>query len=218
MNKIDFGLPQAVVVKGAIYDTMDPQYLREELLEIDLPDGLTISVGWEPHCDPSGSFRIVLFKDYWTDNRIEYRAKDLAEAIDTIRWLAVATYVDWNFILPPQWHAHVEFSALAMSPHVERMDSTQVVIELLDGFVVKVDWVQKLSRYVVTLLSGGIDNSTYVAAETCKDHIEVIHVVKAFGNRAQSRSSEDLTTDSAAGQTFEWRPAQSNSQCAVATR
>lgn len=65
MKPIDLDFGPDVVVKGAIYDTDDPAYLREDLLEIDLPSGLTISVGWEPHRDPNGHFHVRVFRDQW---------------------------------------------------------------------------------------------------------------------------------------------------------
>ena len=85
MTPIDLQLSPGAIVKGAIYDSMDPRFLREDLLEIDLPSGLTISVGWVPHCDPSGAFQIVLFHEYWAEKKNEYQTRSLDKALDIVR-------------------------------------------------------------------------------------------------------------------------------------
>ncbi|MGC1274009.1 MAG: hypothetical protein WBC44_09905 [Planctomycetaceae bacterium] len=84
---LDFG--PDVVVKGAIFDTDNPAYLREDLLEIDLPSGLTISVGWEPHRDPDGSYHIRVFRGHWDDlhQNIDRRMKDREYLLRTLRYL-----------------------------------------------------------------------------------------------------------------------------------
>lgn len=87
MKPIDLKLDPAVVVKGAMYDSSDPRFLREDLLEIDLPSGLVIAVGWEPHCDPKGSYRIVLFRDFRTEVLEEFETKNLDDALRIIKEL-----------------------------------------------------------------------------------------------------------------------------------
>ena len=71
MNPIDLELPPDVVIKGCLFPTKEPAYLREDLLELDLPSGLSIDVGWYPEGDPSGAYRIVVFKDYWLNQKTE---------------------------------------------------------------------------------------------------------------------------------------------------
>lgn len=71
MKPIDLHLDDDVIVKGCLYPTKDPVYLREDLLEIDLPSGLTIDVGWYPEGDPEGKYRIVLFRGYWENQLLE---------------------------------------------------------------------------------------------------------------------------------------------------
>jgi len=88
MNPVDLRLNPAAIVKGTIYDSMEPRFLRESLLEIDLPSGLTIAAGWVPHCDPGGEFQIVLFHEYLTETKIEYRTRSLGKALEIIRTLA----------------------------------------------------------------------------------------------------------------------------------
>ena len=52
-----------LAIKGEIYDTQDPDVLLQDLLEIDLPRGRTIDVGWYPEHDPTGAYRIRMYED-----------------------------------------------------------------------------------------------------------------------------------------------------------
>ena len=88
MNPNDLQLDPSIVIRGAIYDSMDPRFLREDLLELDLPSGLTIAVGCVPHCDPQGTFRIVLFRDYWANKKEELETQNLDTALRMIRALS----------------------------------------------------------------------------------------------------------------------------------
>lgn len=70
MNRIIFNLPLDAGVKGAVYDTKDPAYLHEDLLEIELANGIFIDVGWYPHKDSMGCFVLSVFKEDW-DNLLQ---------------------------------------------------------------------------------------------------------------------------------------------------
>ncbi|HEY5311121.1 MAG TPA: hypothetical protein VIK18_01335 [Pirellulales bacterium] len=85
MAKIELNLGGDVKVRGTLYDKSDPNYLSEDMIEIDLPDGRTVEVGWLPDRDPSGSYRLTVFKDYW-DDTFQVFLEDgryVAELIDT---------------------------------------------------------------------------------------------------------------------------------------
>jgi hypothetical protein len=62
---IDLRLPPKALVKGALYNTYDLDYLSEDLLEITLESGLTIDVGWYPEGERPGAFQVVLFNEFW---------------------------------------------------------------------------------------------------------------------------------------------------------
>lgn len=62
MSAIQLNLPADVVVKGELEREFDPTDRDENVLEIDLPNGLTIDVGWYPELK---GFQIVVFRDYW---------------------------------------------------------------------------------------------------------------------------------------------------------
>ena len=88
MKPIDLQLGDDVIVKGCFYPTKDPVYLREDLLEIDLPSGLTIDVGWYPEGDPKGAYRIVVFQGYWVRQVIEpITTPETDRAVQVIRSL-----------------------------------------------------------------------------------------------------------------------------------
>ena len=90
MNLIDFGFDSSIKVLGVMRDTMEAKYLCEDMLEIDLPGGLTIGIGWEPHCDPSGAFHIALFRKYSTENVIApIITNEIQTAVSEIKRLAV---------------------------------------------------------------------------------------------------------------------------------
>src|SRR5665213_648822 len=66
MNTINLSfleMNSGVTVKGELFDSKNSIVLSEDLLEISLPSGRNIDVGWYPEHDPSGSYRITLYRD-----------------------------------------------------------------------------------------------------------------------------------------------------------
>jgi hypothetical protein len=61
----DLKLPRGILVKGGIPTSRDPADLVSDMVEIDLPDGTTLDVGWVPEHDPSGRYRLKLYRGYW---------------------------------------------------------------------------------------------------------------------------------------------------------
>ena len=108
MKPIDLHLGDDVIVKGNLYPTKDPVYLREDLLEIDLPSGVTIDVGWYPEGDPEGAYRIVVFKGYWVRQIIEpITTPETDRAVQVIRSLCSMfaaprlSFVDMSYTVRP---------------------------------------------------------------------------------------------------------------------
>lgn len=94
MKRIDLKLSELglgrIKVKGQLYATHDPIYLVQDILEIDLVNGISIDVGWHPESDPNGSFRIVVFQDFWRNQlRDPIRTTELFEVVDKVRSLVV---------------------------------------------------------------------------------------------------------------------------------
>jgi len=89
MDPIDLRLKRNVKVSGYIFPTKDPEYLREDLLQIDLPTGVKIDVGWYPDGDPNGEYQIVVFRESWDDPlTFPVRTQDTEWAVKWIRHLA----------------------------------------------------------------------------------------------------------------------------------
>lgn len=88
MNKVEFTFPESVVVRGALFTTTDPTYLVQDLLEIDLPNGITIDAGWYPESDPNGSFQLVVFKGYWENQlREPFETQSITELASEVNRL-----------------------------------------------------------------------------------------------------------------------------------
>ncbi len=68
MNTIPIPLPKGSTIRGQLQDRYDLADLDQDILEVGLPNGLTIDVGWYPQYDPDGQFRIVVFRDYWPNH------------------------------------------------------------------------------------------------------------------------------------------------------
>jgi hypothetical protein len=89
MTAIELVLPPDASVKGQLFYSYEPAYLLQDILEIDLSTGITIDVGWSPECDPSGSFRIVVFRDFWRNQlREPIHVKRISEVVETVQQLA----------------------------------------------------------------------------------------------------------------------------------
>jgi hypothetical protein len=89
MNPIDLRLGSEFVVRGAIFPTMNPSFLRETLLEIDRPSGDTIAVGWVPHKDPAGHFEVLVLDRDNGDVTEEYETRNLQALLSQIKKLTI---------------------------------------------------------------------------------------------------------------------------------
>jgi hypothetical protein len=72
MTPIDLNLPPGSTTNGELLSDYSQCVgrLSQDVLQIDLPTGQTIDVGWLPAFDPKGSFQIVVFEGDW-DNQLE---------------------------------------------------------------------------------------------------------------------------------------------------
>lgn len=88
-EKVSFSLPPGAVKKGVMFNTYEPAYLCEDMLEIDLPSGLTIDVGWCPEEDPKGSFRVVLYHEHWHNQAIPpILSQTIPDVVEIVEMLA----------------------------------------------------------------------------------------------------------------------------------
>jgi len=67
MTTVPLDLPKGVVVKGVLLREYLLEHMDQDIIEVDLPNGLTIDVGWFPEYDPRGQFRIVVYRDFRTN-------------------------------------------------------------------------------------------------------------------------------------------------------
>lgn len=81
---VDLGLPASVVVRGGLPRSQAPADLVGDMLEIDIPDGTTLEVGWEPEHDPGGWYRVVIFRGYWPAGEV-WRVSTQDEVVAMIR-------------------------------------------------------------------------------------------------------------------------------------
>jgi len=89
LETVSLKLPVGASVKGALYNTYDLDYLSEDLLEIDLPSGLTIDVGWYPEGERPGTFQVVIFKQFWQNQILPpIKTESLPELVRIIEMLA----------------------------------------------------------------------------------------------------------------------------------
>ena len=73
-----------VTVTGEVYDSMEPDFLLQDLVEVELPNGEIVDLGWYPEHDPTGQFRVVVF-DYQSMTRSEeHFTGDLATALNIV--------------------------------------------------------------------------------------------------------------------------------------
>ena len=91
MSEIYLNLPAGAIQKGSLHDDYEIEDLDQEILEIDLPIGLTIDVGWYPQFDRDGAFQIVVYRQFW-ENREWGRAHAKTPAAASRLVEAVAEY------------------------------------------------------------------------------------------------------------------------------
>jgi len=86
MTPINLALGQ-LVVRGQLFDEYpDASDLDQDILEVDLQNGLTVSVSWFPEYDPSGHFEINVYRQFWTNKvRPTVVASSPNEAAELVR-------------------------------------------------------------------------------------------------------------------------------------
>lgn len=68
---IDLQLPLHTQVRGALYHRRDPGWLTQDVMEVELSNGVVIDVGWYPEHDLSGTFVIRAFDGDWDKQLID---------------------------------------------------------------------------------------------------------------------------------------------------
>ncbi len=60
MITIPLSLDPKCKVIGALYESDDVRELSQDMLEIHLPSGVSIEVGWTPEADPNGAYEVLV--------------------------------------------------------------------------------------------------------------------------------------------------------------
>jgi hypothetical protein len=92
-----------------LYRTTHPDYLLEDLIQVELRTGICIDVGWYPARDPRGSYCVVVFDGTWDKQRrtvngirnfdemvsiVESIAKEFSRSITLASGTTSTVYVD----------------------------------------------------------------------------------------------------------------------------
>lgn len=89
MNLIPSIPASARTVINLLYDPQPDRLLIENILLVELSDGIAIDVGWYPHNDPNGSFRVTAYKDDWNNQLlpnpyVTTKPKEVAAIVETL--------------------------------------------------------------------------------------------------------------------------------------
>lgn len=78
--------PGVIDIRGELAVSAEPRDLTQDVLEIELDNGVFIDVGWYPEHDPHGQYHIRAFLECW-ENQITKRPIRVAsteEAIEVV--------------------------------------------------------------------------------------------------------------------------------------
>jgi hypothetical protein len=82
-----FNFPGATI-RGRLYRDAGATYLLGDVMQLILPTGFTIDVGWEDDGDLGGPFLIVVYQEFWEDHFVSLRAWDADEVAERLEQLA----------------------------------------------------------------------------------------------------------------------------------
>ncbi len=80
-------LPPGAVVRGFLY--ADPDHVNGlgDIMEIELPTGWTIDVGWDEDTRDE-PFRIVVYREYFGDRVVDFRVRRIDGIVSEVQRLA----------------------------------------------------------------------------------------------------------------------------------
>jgi len=74
-------------VKGELFADSPLEHLDEDILQVSLPNGLTVDVGWYPACDEDGAFKVVVYRGHWRNQLFKCATRDpraAAKAVESL--------------------------------------------------------------------------------------------------------------------------------------
>jgi hypothetical protein len=88
MKIVELGsLPPGTQVRGILYDDRAHIYGLGDVLEVELPTGLTIDVGWDEE-STEGRFRIAVYREYFGDRFVDFHVRDVVDVVIEVQRLA----------------------------------------------------------------------------------------------------------------------------------
>lgn len=92
MTPIDLRLPrgsEAKVIYNSLYAADAASHRTQDVLFLELGNGVFIDVGWYPDRDPAGSYRINVYREQW-DNQLRkpIRTRDPHKVAEQVQKLA----------------------------------------------------------------------------------------------------------------------------------
>jgi hypothetical protein len=87
METVKFDLPVGAQLRGQLYRDPGTRYGTGDVLEIELPTGYVIDVGWDDEHE-TGTFTIVVYRDYWGNQTQRVEAKSVEDAVTVVERLA----------------------------------------------------------------------------------------------------------------------------------
>jgi hypothetical protein len=95
LNNNCFNNDEMIIVNGEIQNDLS---FKEDILSISqiayvdenykvLENGYWLDLGWYPDADPSGSYKLVLFRDNWNNQMVKFKSKNKLEIQSAINKL-----------------------------------------------------------------------------------------------------------------------------------
>jgi hypothetical protein len=86
---ISLALPPGATLVGELRDDFAADELDQDILQISLPGGVVIDVGWRPEYELDGEFEVVVYRGDWDNPLLKpVREKDPLALADIITDLA----------------------------------------------------------------------------------------------------------------------------------
>lgn len=88
-NEIILNLPPESRLIGNLFGDTGVNHFSEDILYVEMPNGVCIDLGWYPDDDPTGEFRIHVFNETWNNVISRHTAKDasvVAKLIEDLAW------------------------------------------------------------------------------------------------------------------------------------
>ncbi len=87
MRPLTLNLPKGAVQRGRLYREPGVNYGLGDVLEVELPTGFTIDLGWCKD-NPEAPFRLVVYREYFGDHIVDYYVATPDEAAQAVEVLA----------------------------------------------------------------------------------------------------------------------------------